>query len=250
MNLNARAPIRANNDNFGAEFLLPELFVSTYMRELLEWAQHLQRRGPFLMVRLWNRPGATILDTGYQPEVKLRCDALGNPATGAMKFVIQPDKEQDAAAIRKHCEVLPEIIRAQQAAAQADRGKRKSMARWVFDGTIPEYFVHRYQTELRLWAANFAKIGVRKRIVLREGTLSDLSPNEEQGAVLLAVDLIAKIDRKAGDDFEICASVADEQSEMLIRKHCEKLERAGISPRAVLKEPERPWLPFMPSRLN
>lgn len=236
-----------DNLPISAEFKLPEYFVQTYMRELNAWAAQLQREGPILALPLWNMPGATILSVSYQPEVKLRCDVLGAPTTGSMKFIIQPDTEEDAAIVRKHTEMLPQILQAQHDAAQADRGKRKNMARWVFDGTVPDYFVHRYQTELRLWAVNFAKIGTRKHIVLREGNLSDLSPNEELGAVLLRVALTAKIERRSGDDFEICVSAASEQDEMLIRRHCEKLQGAGIPAGMVLIEPERPGIPILPN---
>jgi hypothetical protein len=116
----------------------------------------------------------------------------------------------------------------------------------IFDG-IPDYFVERYNDELEAWGRNFGKIGPEKHIVLREGYLADLSPSEEQGAVLLVVSLIARMEKFRE---RVTVSPKTEQDEALIRRHCEKLERAGIRPQAVLKEPERPWLPFMPSRLN
>lgn len=112
---------------------------------------------------------------------------------------------------------------------------------------IPDYFVERYDGELQAWGANFAKIGAVKTIVLREGGLADLSPNAEQGAVLLAVRLVAKMERQAE---RVTVSPQSEQDEALIARHCEKLERARIPARAVLVEPARPWLPFMPNRLN
>lgn len=112
---------------------------------------------------------------------------------------------------------------------------------------IPDYFVERYDGELQAWGANFSKIGAVKTIVLREGGLADLSPNEEQGAVLLAVKLIAKMER--GRD-RVTVTPLGEQDEALIARHCEKMQAARIPARAVLVEPARPWLPFMPSRLN
>lgn len=116
----------------------------------------------------------------------------------------------------------------------------------IFD-RIPDFFVERYDDELTAWGKNFGKIGAVKTIVLREGYLADLSPNEEQGAVLLAVLLVAKMEKFRE---RVTVSPKTEQDEALIRRHCEKLERAGISPRAVLKEPERPFLPFVPSKWN
>lgn len=107
---------------------------------------------------------------------------------------------------------------------------------------IPEYFLEKYDTEIAAWASNFEKIGPVKAFVLREGGLSDLSPNPEQGAVLIQVKLIAKLSRKGVE-----IKPATERDRTLIALHCEKLQRAGVPARAVLEEPARPWLPFMPS---
>ena len=106
---------------------------------------------------------------------------------------------------------------------------------------IPDYFMVRYDEEIVAWAANFAEIGPVKAIVLREGPFSDISRNEEQGAELLLVELLARMSRR-GVEIEPYT----ELDERLIAKHCRKLQRLGVHPRAVLKEPERPGLPFMP----
>lgn len=113
----------------------------------------------------------------------------------------------------------------------------------VFD-RIPDWFVERYDSEICAWAANFSKIGPIKHIVLREGHLSDSSPDPEQGPVLLRVGLIAKMERLRD---RVTIAPADEQSEMLIAKHCEKMQRLKVHPRMVLKEPPRPGLPFLPN---
>lgn len=112
---------------------------------------------------------------------------------------------------------------------------------------IPDWFVERYDGELCAWAANFAKIGPVKGIVLREGPFSDLSPDAEQGAVLLQVKLIARMER--GRE-RVTVGPLTERDEVLIARHCEKMERLKVSPRMRLVEPERPWLPFMPSRVS
>ncbi len=241
--------LHAHNDNspFDAQFLLPDLFVKVYGTELQDWARARRER---CKVRLWNRPGATVLDTVYWPEVTLRVEVYGDPITKRMRFLMQPDTEQDREIIAKHCEVLPAILEAHHAMAAAERGQRKSMARWAFDGTVPDYFVHRYASELRAWAANFGKIGTIKHIVLREGALADASPNPEHGPVLVRVALKAKIDRKAGDDFEIVASAATERDEEMIAKHCQKLQKAGIPAGMVLVEPERAGIPFLPDKYD
>lgn len=240
--------LRSANDNLpiGAEFQkLPEVFVDSYRKEIYGWAAKLQQHGQFLEIGLWNRPDATVLSSDYWPKVTLRCDLQINGLTKSMLMVVRPDSDLDVEIVAKHSAALPAIMEAQRAAAIAQRGKAKGQARWVFDGSIPEYFVHRYQDELRLWAANFKKIGFKKHIVLREGALADLSPNEDQGAVLIGIELTARIDRLQGDDLEICVG-ADEYNEELIRKHCEKMQRNRIPAGLVLVEPPRPGLPILP----
>lgn len=110
---------------------------------------------------------------------------------------------------------------------------------------IPDFFLERYDLEIAAWAANFEKIGPVKSFILREGYLADLSPDPEQGAVLIQVKLIAKMSRKGVE-----ITPFTKRDETLIALHCEKLQRAGIPARAVLQEPARPWLPFMPTKLN
>lgn len=107
---------------------------------------------------------------------------------------------------------------------------------------IPDYFLERYDTEIAAWAANFEKIGPTKSFVLREGYLSDLSPDPEHGAVLIQVKLIARMSRKGVE-----ISPLTVRDETLIALHCEKMQKAGVAARAVMKEPPRPGLPFMPS---
>lgn len=109
---------------------------------------------------------------------------------------------------------------------------------------MPDYFVERYDDEMKLWGANFSKIGPIKHIVLREGYFSDLSPNEEQGAVLYRVGLVAEV---SSTKDRVTVRPLDEQSEAHIARHCEKMQRLGIPARAVLKEPERPGIPFLPT---
>jgi hypothetical protein len=112
----------------------------------------------------------------------------------------------------------------------------------VFD-RIPDYFVERYNAELCAWGANFSKVGPVKAIILREGQFADPSPDEEQGAVLLQVRLLARYERLKD---RMTVEPYTGQDEMLIARHCEKMTRLKVHPRALLVEPERPWLPFMP----
>lgn len=109
---------------------------------------------------------------------------------------------------------------------------------------IPDYFAERYNDEIEAWGRNFGKVGPIKSIVLKEGPFSDLSPDPEQGAVLIQVKLIAKMEKLRE---RVTVSPLSERDEELIRKHCDKMVRLNIHPRKFWKEPERPWLPFTPS---
>jgi len=106
---------------------------------------------------------------------------------------------------------------------------------------VPDYFLDRYDDEIAAWANNFAKIGPVKSFVLREGPFADPSPNEEQGAELIVVRLIARMSRK-GVEIEPYR----ERDRRNIARHCEKMQKFGVPARARLIEPDRPWLPFMP----
>jgi hypothetical protein len=112
---------------------------------------------------------------------------------------------------------------------------------------MPDWFVERYDDELSAWGANFRKIGPIKSIVLREGAFSDLSPDPEHGAVLLGVKLIAEVSSRRD---RVVVRPLGERDEALIAKHCEKMMRLGVRPRAVLVEPERPGIPFMPDHIK
>lgn len=245
MNVLLRKPA---NDNvpFSAQFTrIPKLFLDTYQAGLMDWAKNIMK-GNVLRIDLLNYPEGSILSGNWQGQAKLRCDALGNQATGAVKFIVGPASEEDEARIRKHCEELPTILAAMRAKEAERLGKSQKMARWVFDTTVPEYFVLRYQGELRAWAANLKKIGTTKHIILREGSLADLSPDEELGAELVQVALKCRLEGRRGDEFQIVVSAADEEQDRRIARHCEKMERNKIPALVELVEPERPYMPFMP----
>lgn len=237
------------NDNapFDATFeRIPRRFLQFYEEALLDWASRLSD-GNQLNVNLINPPDTSVISMGWQGRASLRCDAYAHPITKKIKFVIRPLTEEDEERIRRHCEDLPGILAALKAADQAKRDSRPRQARWVFDGTVPEYFVLRYQFELREWARNLKKIGPTKHVVLREGSLSNLSPDEDLGAQLVQVTLKAKLESVGLDEVQIVVSAADEEQEQRIRKHVEKMQRNGVPPGAVLVEPERPWIPGMPT---
>lgn len=116
-----------------------------------------------------------------------------------------------------------------------------TVGRVKIDG-IPDYFMERYDGEIAAWATNFAKIGPVKSIVLREGHLAGMSEN---GFDLIQVKLIAKMSRKGVE-----IRPFGERDRTLIALHCEKMERAGVPARAMLVEPERAGVPFIPDRYH
>jgi len=236
----------ANDNRLSAQFIdIPAAFLRAYSREILDWGANLQTHGRTLEIQLWNAPGATILSPGFQGRVTLCCDGVVAPETGHVLLIIQPLSEGDVANIRRHVEILPAIMQAHAAAAQRNKGTARGAVRAVFD--LPEYFVERYGYELREWGRNLKSIGMVKTIVLREGTLSDLSPNEEIGAVMRGVKLKAKIERLKNDELQLLISPLTEDDERVIAKHCEKMQGVGIRARAELVEPPRPGMPFMPN---
>jgi hypothetical protein len=109
---------------------------------------------------------------------------------------------------------------------------------------IPEYFLERYSVEINSWAENIRKIGLVKAFILREGFLADLSPAPEQGAQLIQVKLKCQPWRGGVE-----ISPLEERDRALIVIHCDKLQKAGIPATGVLREPPRPWLPFVPTKV-
>lgn len=108
---------------------------------------------------------------------------------------------------------------------------------------MPDYFVERYDDELSAWGANFSKIGPIKSVMLREGHFAELSPNPENGAVLHVVKLIAEVSSRRD---KVVVRPLSDQDEVQIALHCEKMQRLGIHPRAILKEPPRLGIPILP----
>jgi hypothetical protein len=237
----------ANDDRpqIDAEFLLPHIFVSTYNQELLRWASSGGGMSQTLEIDLWGPPDSTILSVGYQGTATLRCETVADKNTGSILFVIGPaDQEQDER-VKLHCEALPAILAQHRRRAEAMKNMPRGRARAEFN--LPEYFVKRYGLELREWGRNLKQIGLTKTIVLREGTLSDISPAEDQGAVLRGVKLKAEIERLKGDEMRLIISCATEADERIMRNHVQKMTSRGIPAVAELVEPVRPGMPFMPT---
>jgi hypothetical protein len=120
------------------------------------------------------------------------------------------------------------------------------MGVWQFE--LPDYFVARYFSELVAWAKNFKKIGPVKSIVLREGHFANVSPNAEQGAELVQVKLKAAPALPKGELRRVVlVTPARERDARNIANHCQKMRDLSIPPQTRLIEPERPWIPFLPT---
>ena len=108
----------------------------------------------------------------------------------------------------------------------------------VFD-RLPEYFIVRYDSDLMDWAKRFKEIGPVKMVILREGVFTDPSPDPTLGPQMLAVRLLARMEKGRG---KVHVAPLSDQDEALIRRHCEKMVMLGIKPTAQLIEPERTML--------
>jgi hypothetical protein len=106
---------------------------------------------------------------------------------------------------------------------------------------LPQWFLTRYQHHFRDWSKNIREIGLVHQWYLKEGYLSDLSPDPELGAQLIEVKLKC-LPWSGGVEI----SPLEERDRALIAKHVEKMEKAGIPPDVILQEPARPGVPFMP----
>lgn len=111
---------------------------------------------------------------------------------------------------------------------------------------LPEYFLERYSDEIVGWSNNLRKVGLVHRIFLREGYLSDLSPDAELGAQMLCVELRCR-PWPGGPGIEVMPHT--ERDRAMIERHVEKLQKARLPSNAVLQEPPRPWLPFVPDKV-
>lgn len=133
---------------------------------------------------------------------------------------------------------------------------------------VPDWFVKHYQEQLGDWAKNIRSINQSnqadglppntKRIILREGTFADVSPDPTMGPVTIQVTLHMKVSKSEGKMIgdvyretaaEVIITPYSEHDEALIRQHVSKMERLRIDPVKRLIEPARAGIPFMPNRL-
>lgn len=109
---------------------------------------------------------------------------------------------------------------------------------------IPDYFLERYDEDLRKWADEIPRgeFKSRRLFVFREGQFATPSPDPEQGAELIGAWLFCRISRKAVEIEPF--TKADEDR---IRVHCFRMQNLNIPARARLIEPPRPGIPTIPN---
>jgi hypothetical protein len=115
------------------------------------------------------------------------------------------------------------------------------MGKWKID--LPDYFVARYFHEFVTWAKQIptGEFKCTRLITFNEGGLADDSPDPEQGKELLGAWLFARVGRR----FIECEPYRDLDRD-LIRRHCAKMQAAGVHSRDRLVEPPRPGIPILP----
>ena len=118
------------------------------------------------------------------------------------------------------------------------------LGRWKISG-VPDYFVARYFHEFVKWAKMIptGDFPATYLITFNEGDLAEDSPDPEQGKQLLGGWLLAKISSR----FIECEPYSELDRDR-IRKHCDRMQRAGVRSRDRLVEPERPGIPVIPWR--
>lgn len=93
---------------------------------------------------------------------------------------------------------------------------------------LPEIFVRAYHADLTAWGRNLSKVGRCARIILRPIPGAPVVLDHHGGVPMHAVELVASLERITADEVRLRIEAEDEQSEMLIAKHCEAIERFGM----------------------
>jgi len=93
---------------------------------------------------------------------------------------------------------------------------------------LPEVFVRAYHDDLTTWGRNLSKVGRCARIILREIPGAPVVLDAHGQRPMHAVDLVASLERLTSDEVRLVIEADDEQSEMLIAKHSEAIERFGL----------------------
>lgn len=93
---------------------------------------------------------------------------------------------------------------------------------------LPEVFVRAYHEDLTAWGRNLSRVGRCARIILREIPGAPVVLDAHGGRPMHAVELVASLERITADEVRLVIEAEDEQSEMLVRKHCEAIARYGL----------------------
>lgn len=171
--MTASAILRPANDNLNVETKfehLPDLFLETYKKEIMAWA--LDRDSQTLKIMLLRKPGPhTRLGAPVAEQVEIARQSYRHLISGQWRVLVMPASEADVEAIAKHCQQLPSIQLARQAAAAAWARKGKQVA--AYFEHIPNAFVEHYRGAFSAWGSELKIRGRRCAIPL------DLPPGEK-----------------------------------------------------------------------
>lgn len=105
-------------------------------------------------------------------------------------------------------------------------GAQVRMVSAKFD--LPEVFVRAYHDDLTTWGRNLSRVGRCARIILRPIPGAPVVLDQHGWVPMHAVDLVASVERLTADEVRLLIEAEDEQSEALIARHCEAIERYGM----------------------
>jgi hypothetical protein len=100
---------------------------------------------------------------------------------------------------------------------------------------LPELFVRAYGEDLREWGRNLSKVGRCARIMLRPIPGAPVVLDDHGCIPMHAVELVASVERITSEEVRLLIAAEDEQSSMLIAKHCEAIMRYGL-PRSLAEK--------------
>lgn len=206
---------------------LPDAFLKTYEKDIMAWA--LDKDSATLKVRLLRKPGADEgLNIARVPEFAvITRQSFKHPVSGQWRVLVGPATEFDIELIELHCQQLPEIQLARQAAAAAWARKGQNVSAH-FD-RIPQAFVDHYRSSFETWGAELKKRGRRCAIPL------DLPPGEkpmlDEGGrpIMKGAWFEADIDWTDVENPKLIIRPADQFYQEMIERHTREMSKHWLS---------------------
>ncbi len=202
---------------------LPEVFLQTYQPEIMAWAT--EREGNVKEIRLLRRPGnVTVLDISHvQQTVGLMRESYRHPVSGEWKVLVGPATDFDVEIIELHCQMLPGIKAARDAAAREwARSGQQIEAR--FD-RVPDAFLRHYEAQFKTWGREFKKRGQNCAVIL-ETPPGQATPLDEGGRPVIAcVWFKAHLDWTDAAKPKLIIEPKDEFAEELMARHTAEMKR-------------------------